>query len=1482
MKLSISAHRLPILAAALISLIGTAHSATITKANNTDALNLATSWLGGTLPGNTNIALWDSTVTASNTVSLGADLALQGISLIDPAGPVTLNTGNTLTLGTSGINLSAATQDLTLQPNLTLAPGGQIWNIPTGRTLTLNTGTFTRSATTALSIQGTGTVAASLTGIANTNNILGPWATTGTGTDTRYATLTAGNIVPFTTATPAAAFGWPSGNNNTFNYDIAATQGNLGIGRQGNTARYTGAAATQNWGNNNTTTVTLNGLLNAGTGTVTFSEAGGVNQGQLAIGTNNANQLVLSAAAADIAIRIPIINTGTNAGSLLVTGPQTVTIDSFGGVSTYTGATTIASGTLALTGGGNINTSTALNINGPSAKYLHTSTVASTVPITLTRGTLEANGTLAAVTVADQPGNLIAHTTSGTANLASLTFLGDASINATITTPAAPIIIASTLTTTPANGTVTLNVNAAPLANGLHPVLNFGTLSGSPADFSLNLQSGINSRQNATLVTDGNNLALQVTGDFPKWTGAVDGNWTLSPIPSPKNWKLSLGGSSTDFLALDNALFDDTATGTTTVTIDDDDISAGVVEFNNSSKNYTLTSNTNRGLITGTIIKNGSGTLTVAAPNLHPGGITFNGGTLNFNDPLAAGIGSLTIGTGSAKTLSNTSGFPVTTSGTAPQTWNDDFTFDSAEPIDFNTGTVTLGGADLDRTLTITSATLTVGELKSTTHGLIKNGPGTLVLSSVGAGADGSSLAGFLEVNDGTLQINRSGSLAANSGDLVALSLFGTGTIVNGSDAERWLFINTSGSNLFEGTLANGGSGGLGFNKQGPGLVTLDGTLSYTGATTVTAGILEILSENTGPGTNATINSGSLTLGHPTALGTASTIRLAGNAVSTLNLASDTPVTSYGLVFGTTTNSTILSNRATPGEGINHTLSTIGINGVGGGTLTIAAGNNVTSGTATITLPSFGLSAGTIQTTALNPTTASVTVGNVSKVANAPAQTLELGGTSTGNSITGVISDGTAPISLVKSNNSTWTLSSTNTYTGNTTIGTANSAGILHVTATGALGSGTINFDASGGTPGPSSRLELSGDITLSNPITLFQRNNPSANILNTGGDNTLTGPINLNVGGAQATLQSDAGPLTLTGPITTGTATPRTLVLTGSANGTISGALSNNTTDPAGTLSLNKNGTGTWFLTATNTHTGNINVNAGTLALTADSPAATGTITVATDATLAGNGDLGGSIIIQPNGKLQLDVAADPGTQATRDIAGTLDLSALGDVLALTAATIPADGTYTLLTATGGITGHTTGTLDDTVLQLTGLTGSVSVVGNSLVLTVGAGGPSAYDAWASDFGLNPLTTGAPSADPDSDGHNNATEFLLGGSPVSGQSGPRIHSLIADSSHDLDSLPELILTIAVPQGTPAFTAGSPTSTATVEGILATVRGSSDLQTFGLTVNPVTPIATGLPAAPVLGGITYEYRSFSLGGSNETPDRGFLQVLITQP
>ena len=139
----------------------------------------------------------------------------------------------------------------------------------------------------------------------------------------------------------------------------------------------------------------------------------------------------------------------------------------------------------------------------------------------------------------------------------------------------------------------------------------------------------------------------------------------------------------------------------------------------------------------------------------------------------------------------------------------------------------------------------------------------------------------------------------------------------------------------------------------------------------------------------------------------------------------------------------------------------------------------------------------------------------------------------------------------------------------------------------------------------------------------------------------------------------------------------------------------------------------------------------------------------------------------------------------------------------------------------------------------------------------------------------DPAIVGA-NADPDEDGQSNKVEFALGGAPNNGGNNAKIYQFAADSDADGNSDPELLMTIAVRIGTPPFAAGSP-STSSFEGCDYAVEGSTDLATFGTGVTPVTPVTTGLLAAPA----GYEYRTFSLDGSDGLPDKGFLRVDITE-
>ena len=130
-----------------------AASAQIQKQDNTDALDQTTSWVGGVVPTATEIAQWDNTLTTANTADVGTGLSVLGVKVVNPAGAAVI-TGTApaaLTIAGSGIDLSTATQDLTVSSPVILG-GAQAWTVPTGRLLRV-------SSTGASAVSGTGPVA---------------------------------------------------------------------------------------------------------------------------------------------------------------------------------------------------------------------------------------------------------------------------------------------------------------------------------------------------------------------------------------------------------------------------------------------------------------------------------------------------------------------------------------------------------------------------------------------------------------------------------------------------------------------------------------------------------------------------------------------------------------------------------------------------------------------------------------------------------------------------------------------------------------------------------------------------------------------------------------------------------------------------------------------------------------------------------------------------------------------------------------------------------------------------------------------------------------------------------------------------------------------------------------------------------------------------------------------------------------------------
>ena len=253
------AHR-PVLTITL-QVTTTAQPTTWTGTSDT-SWTTAGNWFPSTVPLTDAPIIFNGSSTAHLNTVLNQNFTVLSLSVTNPTGPVSIGGASSLTIDTGGIDLSAATQDLTISAPVVLGVG-QTWNVAASRTLSINGGV---SGSAALTIAGSGTVS------------LG-----GADTATADTTISAGGTLQMGAANvlPNAA---GAGNVNVIglldlNGNAEAVNGLNGSGVVDNTAV---GAATLTVGNNNTNssfsgTIADTGgalaLVKTGTGTLTLSGA---------------------------------------------------------------------------------------------------------------------------------------------------------------------------------------------------------------------------------------------------------------------------------------------------------------------------------------------------------------------------------------------------------------------------------------------------------------------------------------------------------------------------------------------------------------------------------------------------------------------------------------------------------------------------------------------------------------------------------------------------------------------------------------------------------------------------------------------------------------------------------------------------------------------------------------------------------------------------------------------------------------------------------------------------------------------------------------------------------------------------------------------------------------------------------------------------------------------------------------------------------
>lgn len=114
--------------------------------------------------------------TANLATVLNQDFNLAGITVINPAGPVSIGGTHSLTLAAGGLDLSAATSDLTVTAPMVL-DASQTWNVASGHTLGIS-GAVTGSGS--LTVFGEGKVSLGASGILPNGATAGNLAVDGT------------------------------------------------------------------------------------------------------------------------------------------------------------------------------------------------------------------------------------------------------------------------------------------------------------------------------------------------------------------------------------------------------------------------------------------------------------------------------------------------------------------------------------------------------------------------------------------------------------------------------------------------------------------------------------------------------------------------------------------------------------------------------------------------------------------------------------------------------------------------------------------------------------------------------------------------------------------------------------------------------------------------------------------------------------------------------------------------------------------------------------------------------------------------------------------------------------------------------------------------------------------------------------------------------------------------------------------------------
>ncbi len=532
---------------------------------------------------------------------------------------------------------------------------------------------------------------------------------------------------------------------------------------------------------------------------------------------------------------------GAGAGGVTMSGGGTLTLS---GANTYTGPTSVNSGTLAagvitkafgnatnvtiantsgatlditgfnntigsLTGGGASGGAVVLGGGAVLTVGNATSPAAFAGVISGTGGILK----VGAGTLSLSGGNTYSGSTTinvGTISAASSSALGDGSATNTLIFTGGTLLAAGTISS-PATRSVTMT-NTGIINNNGNSVTIAGAIGGA---------NGLTSNGAGTLALTGANT----------YSGAT----TISAGTLNANSSAAIGdGSATNTLTFTGGTFQAGGTITSPATRKVTMTNTGIIDNNGDSVTFA-------GVISGAggLTENSGGVIILSGANTYTGPTTINAGTL------AAGIITNAFGNGSNVTIANAPGATIDITGFSNS-------IGSLTGGGASGGTVILGGGAILTVGNATSPAAYAGTLTGT-GGFKKVGAGIITLTGV------NTYSGSTTVNVGTLNANSSSALGDGSATNTLVFTGGTlqagGSITSPSTRTVTLtntaIIDNNGQAI---SIAGVMSGGGGITKNGAGTLTLTGTNTYTGATTVNVGTLVAGAATSSFGTNSAVS----------------------------------------------------------------------------------------------------------------------------------------------------------------------------------------------------------------------------------------------------------------------------------------------------------------------------------------------------------------------------------------------------------------------------------------------------------------------------------------------------------------------------------------------------------------------------------------------------------------------------------------------------